>query len=500
MELVFQEQDLLLMEQQLADGMSQELTAELTASEQEPDVNRVVDSFGTLILRERLLSPGSISLSGGVRAGVLYVPEGETEPRLMEAYLPFNFHREAEAITADSKAIWQCRIKEVDARMLNSRKVLLRVGVSCDVTVYGPKHQPLYDLPQPPEGLCLQRVTVPMVLPLDVGEKAFVINDEVNLPDNAEPIDRVLKTLFRLEQGDSKVVGSKVLFKGTVHLHTLYRSMDGNLCVFDGELPFSQYVELSRDLDEQEAQVRLFLSGAEVEPDGQMECRRLLAALNLVAQTLVSGRQEVSYIEDAYDLTQNLEPQWKTMGLTGRLDSQQLRDTLSGTMLVPANRVLDVWAYPQDVLRQRNGDRVDLQYGVACNVVYYDETGILQGKIVHINQNQAIALAPNAECRPSCRLESAVTCQPGSEPLLRCRMNLQVDSYARQEFRCLSGGKLVPARVEGERPSLILRRVQPEESLWSIAKANRTTVERLMDANALTTENPPEGRMLLIPM
>lgn len=500
MELVFQEQQMQYLEQLFHETLTQEQTVELVVPDSEADINRVVDSFGTMLVREKTTAPGSASFTGGVKAGVLYVPEGETNPKLMEAYLPITVRKDLESITQECRVQWDCSVKEVDARMLNGRKVLLRVGVSCRVAAFAPSQLCLYDMEQPPKTLCLHRTNVPMTLTLDTGEKMVSINDEINLPEQSEPIDRVLKVLFRMEQGENKIVGNKALFKGTVHLHTLYRGADGSLYPFDGELPFSQYIELSQDWDEQEMQVQLALANAEVEPDGQMECRRLLVAINLVAQCVVLGKRNVCYLSDAYDLEQELDAQWQSTRVLGRLDSQQFRDTLTGTMPVPANRVLDVWAYAQDVMQQRNGEELNLQYGATCNVLYYDETGILQGKIVRLNQTQTITLASSASCKPMCSIESPVSCQGGAQPLLRCQMCLSADSFAQQELRAIVGGSLQPSRWSEERPSLILRRVQPEESLWSIAKSNRTTVQRLMEANELSTDVPPEGQMLLIPM
>ncbi len=500
MELVFQEHEMDYLEQLFHETISQEETSELIVPDSFPDVNRVVDSFGTVLVRETAASGGTTTLSGGVKAGVLYMPEGETEPQLLECYLPFTIRKDTESVGPDSRVQWTCRIKEVDARMLNSRKVLVRVGLSCRVVVYGPRTLQLSDLEQPPAGLCLKRTTVPMMVPWDTGEKTFTINDEVNLPDSAEPVDRMLKSLFRTEINETKIIGNKALFKGNIHLHTLYRSMDGNCCRFDGALPFSQYVELGQDWDEQEAQIRLSFSSAEVEPDGQMECRRLLVALNMTAQCTVMGQKEISFVEDGYDLKQTLMPEWQTLRLTGRLDTQELRDTVSGKMPVPANRLLDIWAYPTDVLQQRSGEQMNLQYGAACNVVYYDETGVLQGKIVHINQMQTVQLSPAAFCRPVSTILSEVTCLSGAEPELRCQMSLRVDSFAQQEFRCMSAATLQPPTEQPERPALILRRGQAGESLWSVAKANRTTVESLMEANGLSADTLSEEQLLLIPM
>ena len=55
-----------------------------------------------------------------------------------------------------------------------------------------------------------------------------------------------------------------------------------------------------------------------------------------------------------------------------------------------------------------------------------------------------------------------------------------------------------PMPKDPNRPSVILRRVGPE-GLWGMAKGAGSSVDAICKANGLT-EEPEEGRMLLIPV
>ena len=56
-----------------------------------------------------------------------------------------------------------------------------------------------------------------------------------------------------------------------------------------------------------------------------------------------------------------------------------------------------------------------------------------------------------------------------------------------------------PRCSDRPRPSVILRLPETGEMLWDIAKACGTTCEEIMQANELTDDHLPEGKMLLIP-
>lgn len=500
MELVFQENQMEYLEQTLFETVTQEETTEIIVPDSFPDVNRVVDSFGTVILREKEVSPGCVNLSGGVKAGVLFVPEGSAQPQLLEAYLPFTVRKEHDAIHQDARVQCVCRIKEIDARMLNSRKVLLRASLSCRVVVYDKRQAVLYDAEQENSDLCLKRATVPMTVAVETGEKTFTINDELDLPDGTPAVDRVLKALYRVEVTDKKMIGNKAVFKGDLHIHTLYLGMDDSCNVYEGVLPFSQYVELGQELDEHEVALDMVFTGAEIEPDGQLECHRLLVALNLLVQCTVTSTQQLTYIEDAYALTQSLEPQWQTERITAQLDAEEFADTLQAPLSVSAKSVLDAWCYAADVMQQRNGERTALQYGVCCNVLYYDENGDLQGKIVRVNKTVDMALSSAAYCRPVTQITGALTTRSGGDAEVKCPVVTKAMCFAQQEFRGICGGAMQPLAPEPERPSVILRLVGQDESLWSVAKSYRTTVDNILQANDLTAEQRVGEQMLLIPM
>lgn len=146
------------------------------------------------------------------------------------------------------------------------------------------------------------------------------------------------------------------MFKGRLTVHILYEAPDGSLQRQETELPFSQFAELEQDLDEGDLTVFLALTSAETEPDGQLDCRRLLLSAGILAQCTVCGEQPVELIEDAYCLDAELKPQWETWEMEGILDVQTFRETAqaAGGSLPPPSRTAGYWQGSR-VRRQENG-------------------------------------------------------------------------------------------------------------------------------------------------
>ena len=501
MELVFQDSQLEYLSRILCETVSQEQTADVIIPDSYPDAERVVDAFGTLLVRSEECMAGSASVAGVVQAGVLFVSEqGQVE--CVQAQIPFSVRREFSAEQESCTLQCRCTLRSVDARPLNSRKLLVRVGISCTLCVYAPKKHPCYDIAEPAENLQLKRVELPLQMPLDLGEKSFGLNEELDLPNGKPAVSRLLKCLYRTQLQEQRVVGSKAVFKGELTVHALYESDDETLHTHEWSLPFSQYAELDRELDDHDLQTMLCLTSAETEPDGQVESRRLLTSVNLLAQCLVSGVQRLSFIEDAFCTDAEFEPRFDDWQLGGILDRQIFRETAITESEEPAESVVDAWLYPDEASKQRIGEKTQLELPLSCNVLYYDNEGALRGKTLRPTLQLETELSENATCGVTEVTGGELFCAAGSGGIaLRAPVSVTVESGAVHSLHTVCGGEVTPLQEESSRkPALILRRTDGEEELWQIAKECRTSVRSIKEANDLKGSSVPENTLLLIPM
>ena len=99
MELLFETKSADFLREVLYDTISQEETAETIVPDSYPDVERILDSFGSVVLRGKDYRSGSISISGGIHAGVIYAPEDQSAPRVLHVYIPFTVKVEGAGLT-----------------------------------------------------------------------------------------------------------------------------------------------------------------------------------------------------------------------------------------------------------------------------------------------------------------------------------------------------------------------------------------------------------------
>ncbi len=503
MELILQENSLEFMERVLCESVTQEQTAELIVPDSIADCDRVADAFGTVLVRSAESSDGAAAVIGSVLCGIVFVTENGSVERL-ETQIPFTVRRELpqQEGREAAKVVCRCHVCSADARMLNSRKLLLRVGIVCNLTAYVKKSRICHALEEPSEQLQLRRRELPLILPQELGEKRFPINEELELPSAKPALARLLRCLPRLTVTEQKLVGDKAVFKGEITAHVLYAAEDDSLHSHDWHIPFSQYAETDSELPEGSLQTTLLFNSFEVEPDSQFECRRLFLSANLIALCMVSAARTIAVIDDAFCTDAELKPQYEQWTLLSRLDLQSFHETAQTNAPTPARSVLDAWAYPEEPAKQRDGARLTVELPLNCNVLYYDADGALQGKTLRPTVSLSSELSEQAGCTVTDLDYGEIFCSASSAGIdLRLPLTATAEFYAEQNLRSLSGGEIMPLEESGHgKPSVILRRTDSEEEVWEIAKSLRTPVRAIAEANAIEGTTVPANTMLLIPM
>lgn len=501
MELIFQEKEVECLQRVFCETVLSEQTADVIVPDAQPDILRVVDAFGTVLIRSTDCAARSASVAGTVQVGAIYVGENG-EVRQIRTQIPFAVRRDFDSKQDNCTLQCKCVLRSVDARALNSRKLLVRVGLSCTLTVYAQEKRTVYDLPEAADNLQLKRTTLPLRVPLTLCEKSFVINDELELDGTKPAVENLLKCLCKTQVAEQKAVGDKAVFKGSLLIHALYEDAEGKLNTQEWTVPFSQYVQMEREADEAELSTRLSLRSFEVEADSTGESRRLLLSCDVLAQCMAVGQEEFTLVEDAYCTDAVFSPQFAPCEMTAILDRQTFRQTAITGGGEAAQSVVDVWVYCDEADRERTDDGMTLTQPFSCNVLYYDAQGELQGTTLRPTVTVQTALNEDGSCCVAEVNDGEAACSAGSGGVeLRLPVEMTVESTASHRLKLVMGGEIGDLPEETEpRPSIILRRAEGNEELWDLAKAYRTSVRSIREANALAADTLDPDTMLLIPL
>ncbi len=477
--------------QDLRSVQNQEQTLELRLPEEMPDIGRVLCTWGQVMLRSKQWRSDSIQVSGGVSAQILYAPEDGSSPRSVACWLPVQAKWNLPE-TRREGSIRACgMLRSIDARLLSSRKLMVRAGVGLLAEALEPAEGVTFQPPEMPEDVFLLEKIYPMTLPAEAGEKLFLMDEELTLPQTAQNLLSWDVTPVLSEQS---VLGSRAVFKGEGKLRLVYMTEDGKITSSSLQIPFAQFAELDADYDK-EATVSgiLALSSLETELSGD----KVHIKAGVICQYVVYDCRMIRVCEDAYSPFRAVDLQMQEEAFPVLLDRRSQTLELQQGLTEPFAQVVDTVFYPELPIEYWEGEEMVVELPGTFQMLGYDGEGALCCLIETTTQRLTIPAGGDCMlCAQRCEVLDAGVLDPNR---VEAQVQLELLAIAKQPILMVSGvGIGAEVQPDPMRPTMILRRCE-DASLWELAKGCGSTVEAIRKANHLT-EDPVPGQMLLIPV
>jgi len=497
-ELKFEAASCRCLRQKVCEVQNQEQTQEIRLPEGLPDIGRVLCSWGQVILRSKEWRSDGMNVTGGVMVWILYAPDDGSKPQCVDGWLPFQMKWDFPE-TEEEGTIWlQPLLRSVDARTVSARKLMVKTNVGILGEAWEPWEESIYRYGEDVENVQILRQTYPLRLTMEAGEKTFVLDEELTLPESCPKPAKILRYDLQPKLIEQKVMAGKVVFRGNGLLHVLCKSEEGELFNWDFEIPFSQFGDLDGDYS-QNAGARLAAAVTNLELE-QTDGGTLRLKCGVVCQYAVTDQIMVEVAEDAYGINRKIKSEFAEVKFPAILEERSEKFYAEMTADLECSKILDVTFMPDHPRSRRMGDQVNGELSGVFQLLYEDKEGTLQSAVRR--WEAAWPFVSDSECAVRMEFSNAETGTAtlnSSGATLKSGISVSARTTNEQGLRMITGlevGEL--EEPDPTRPSLILRRTEGEP-LWELAKSCGTTVAAICQANQLETE-PQHGQLLLIPI
>lgn len=489
--------------------LTQEETAETIVPDYCPDIARIIATEGKVFLHSRELHDGKGEAAGTVRVTVLYSPDGESGIRTLEFAMPFTFETDGRAMGSCTQLCASAEIESLETRSLNPRKVFTSCKLAARFTGYAKCPLTLSYDAEGPEDLCLEKKldTRHVSVLTQIVEKDAAFSDELDLSPGREGAAEILFNRISASVGEQKIVGNKLIAKGLFRIQLLYRSVSGRFCSAGGELPFSQIFEIADAGENAAADVHLYLTGTDVQlsSSGEEDGRRIAVTVYFHAAALIRQERPVTLLADLYSTSYDIGYEALPLTLTDRADTFTRRQNI--------REIMETGISPESLLVQnvscgsvsvgREGALTVLRAPVTIRSLYLDEGGapLLAERSTEVSCQ--LDLPDDSQIAVQAYCPEDVQGSIGDRGIeVRLPVEFRIQLVTRKKSICLSSAKLLsdaPKNLSAA-PSLALRRLGADETLWMLAKHYNTTIQDILTANMLESEEEitPES-LLLIP-
>ena len=475
MEIILDKTDIKFRREIFSSSASAEEMSDYVVPDALPDIGRIADVCGGVRIRGKEAASGSVRIDSAVAVTVLYVPEGESAVlRCLETEIPVSVSFDAPEADESTDIVADIVIDELEARILNPRKVLARCSVTASVRCFNAATLSIASGLRSETPLQILRRSCTAAPVSDVREKTFVISDEAAMPPSAQGYSQILCGSTQLSVNDVKFVGNKLIFKGEAATNILAQPEGGALPVsFNVNTGFSQIIEIGGASECSE--VKLCLTGAYlsiVDGDGGKPVASV--ELHILAQAVSGENVQIEYIADAYSNRFSCEVSSETYDLPQCRGMTQLRDTFRVMLSTPetvsevisANVML---AYPKI-----QGGKITTRASVRC--MYLDaERAIRSAETVE--ELVIDAELPENVCEVSLQGGEIYAAPASGGVDIRMPVEAQVSTCPYCRIVCVSAVEEGEDCDRSERPSLYIIPGGSGAELWELAKKYCSTVE-----------------------
>lgn len=480
-----------------------------------PDVLSLILKQGTVCVEDVKVTRGHVSVKGVLKFEVLYRAEQNSLGFCSVA---------GSAVFQETVAVDQaeefdtasvtCVVEDLSIHITNSRKLAVRGLLAVEVTV---SEFVTVEVPCGMEGEQKMEVLKKPLSYLQLktsGKDQCRVHEELELPANKLNIQDVIWKSLRLESVVCTPMNGNIQIRGDLSVFCLYQGEPGiRLEWFETKIP----VVCRMDVTEAEpdsicyAKVTDMDWNLSVQEDLEGERRVLAIDGSIKGEFRVYEERKSEVIKDLYALDKTILPETESMVFEQLLMKNDSRCKVNDSLGLDHGQkeILQICNCSGEI-------QVDRQMVVEDGVMV---EGAIKIQVLYLTQDDAVPIdavegvvpfqyrieAPGITSQ--CRYELgsdlnllSVMMKNSSTLEVQALLDFHMIVFAREQMETIMSMKEEPVKMETllSLPGLTGVRVKPGDSLWSIAKANHTTIDLIRQNNPKLEEPLKPGMVLLI--
>lgn len=457
------------------------------------------------------------TINGRLRYKILYVADDESGSiRSIESDLPFSV---AADTPGSDEGMWcraECSIEYLEYEVSNSRKLAVKTIMDTSCKVREEQEFFIAEEIEGTEDLQQQRKKYFINSFTGKGRESFVVNDSTDIPAGKPSIVEILRSDIKLSGLEYKLEDNKITVQGEINVATLYISEDEERHIesVENELPFTQILEIDGIEDDCEFDISCEITDARISAQEDMddELRVLELSFELTAEALGFRQTAVDAVSDAYSPSRNIILKKETIVMEEFARQEKgnffMKEIINTDDAANIGQIFNVTAKPVISEYTAFDNKLTIEGLTECNILY--SSGSENQPIRNFKQElpfkQSLAiegLKAGQDCEVALAVQHLNYSMASSQEV---DLRLSLDATVK-----ISGETEIPVIIDAEETedietrnesaaSVLIYFVKSGDSLWSIAKKYRTTIEAIERVNELTSgEKLNLGQQIIIP-
>ena len=486
----------------------QPIDIDFTLPDYYPPVNKILKCRAVPRISSKGISGSNLNVDGIVTVTVIYCDESGKISSYEYQY-PFQKIFECDFDAQDTVFNALTRCEYINCRAVTNRKI--DIHGACGIYVYLIKckgNDVISDIDEP--DIELLRGEVPATSPMGRAEKYLMLDEEIDLGENQQPVNSVIRYDAGAVIKETKILSGKAVVKGEVIVTALCSTLGGALQTVRSNIPFTQRLEIEglsdRCLVNTDAQIAYLEITIKPTDSGESSCLKADAKLLICCES--SCDNDIAVVLDAYSR------KYETEVIKKEVSFEKICKNINETFSCKKNiefqneevsSVADIWCDVKVGSTSASNGKITVNGTVTVALIAYDGDMIPFVCEKPIDFEYSCSTDENCDIRfiPQISVNSAnYTLTGGDGAEIRIELCVCGSVYRCEHIYVVTDIKSDREKelVKKDRSAMTIYFASCGEKVWDIAHHYGASVCQIKQINDIKGDSIENDRMLLVPM
>ena len=468
-----------------------------------PDVLNIISTNGIPCVYKKEVMDGKVRVDGSVNTYIIYLADDENgSVRSLNTVLDFSQVIDIENCMSQMTANFCVKIKKIESRVLNGRKINVKAILEIETKVYSNDNIDIISNVNNLDDIQILDNNKVVNSLIGNGSTKVYAKDTISI-DVADELAEIMKANIRIVDKDIKLSYNKVLAKADAEVSIIYLTEDNRIKNINTRIPIMGFVDIENISDESICDIDYQIKNLIIKPNNA-DMHSIYIEMEVEISCCAYETKNINLIEDLYSISSDLNfSQREITAMSGKRNLKEVCD-IREQINVPEidnNRLYSVQTTPNIVNVTVKNGKIIYEGEVRLELLY-EMNNSVGSRNIEIPFNFEML---SDEIDEGCMINTEIDVRRDDFVVNSGEINANLElefnvSVSRNSKLSIINEISLQETRDNNIYSMVIYFVKPGDTLWKIAKKFRSTISDIARVNGIEDENKIYvGQQLYIP-
>lgn len=471
-----------------------------------PDILKSISTSGNVCIYKKEVSDGKVKLEGNVNVYLIYLADSEKDNiRGINTNIDFKEIIECKDALDGMSVNEKVTIKSIECKVLNGRKVNLRVELEAEITLCANEDLDIVNDVQNVKDIQEIRKSVRFNSVVGSNSTKTYAKETVKI-DTGDNFAEILRVDVNIINKDNKMSYNKILAKADADVKIMYLTEDNRIRNVEEKIPVMGFVEMQNISEDDICDTKYTIRNILVKPNSEEE-HSIYVEIELDISCNAIKEEEIEILEDLYSPSINVEFNSKNIitmvnkrnrnGLYEIKEKMQVQE-LAGEVIKDIRITPSISSTVASRGKIKYDGEIRADFLITSNNQTTVESLTKTIPIMYVMDCDEVTENSKIDTNVEITMQDFVI--EDSEVTLNINLNFEVSGYNQISMNVIEDVSINEETCCENPYSMTIYFVKAGDTLWKIAKKYKSTIEDIMRLNEIEDENKIDiGMQLFIP-